>query len=330
MRMDGQMDKLSLAIVAPVFNDWPSLHKLIRTIAEQEKLKNSRIRIIAVDDGSPIYDPPKGDMIRDPVEAISIVRLKANQGHQRAIALGLAYLFRNHQPDLVVIMDSDGEDRPENIAELIAAHQQNPGSIVVAQRRRRSEGLFFRAFYKLYKLAFVQLTGRHISFGNFSLIPINRLPNVIYNDAIWNSYPAALLRCHIPLSFVDADRGARYFGVSSMNFTSLMLHGMSAIAAFSDIVIGRIIAALALSVILFTIAVAVIIFLKLSAGFFLPGYATTLILFLSNMLISALLIGFLLILTLLASRTQRSTTPSTVLDDLLLKVDNIDRSKAAA
>lgn len=324
------MGKPVIAIVTPVLNDWRSLAKLIRVVAEQQDLKDAAIRVVAVDDGSPDYAPPTSDLLSGPVEAIDVVRLKANQGHQRAIALGLAFVERRAKPDLVIVMDSDGEDRPEDISRLLEAHRAQPQAIVVAHRRRRSEGAAFRIFYQIYKSVFRLLTGRQISFGNFSLVPIARLPNVLYNEGVWNSYAATLLRSRIPLAFVDTDRGSRYFGSSTMNFTSLMVHGMSAIAAFSDVVIGRIVAALSVAVALFVAAVIAIAVVRVAAGVFIPGYATTVVLFLTNMLVNALLLGFLMILTLLATRTQKSALPSAILDDLLLGVDSVARTRAAA
>ena len=49
---------------------------------------------------------------------IRIIKLRSNLGHQRAIAIGLYGLnFKNL--DGIVVMDSDGEDKVDDISSLI-------------------------------------------------------------------------------------------------------------------------------------------------------------------------------------------------------------------
>ena len=50
-----------------------------------------------------------------------VLHLRSNQGHQRAIALGLYHLHEFTDAEAVVVMDGDGEDRPEDLPELLRA-----------------------------------------------------------------------------------------------------------------------------------------------------------------------------------------------------------------
>jgi glycosyltransferase involved in cell wall biosynthesis len=310
-----------LAIVTPVLNDWASLAELIRDIARQPALADRAITIVAVDDGSSEVDPPGPDCLTGPVHEILIVELNANQGHQRAIALGLAYVEQNLPADLVVVMDSDGEDVPGDIAAMLACEESSPGSLIVARRTKRSESLVFKIGYGIYKWAFYTLTGKPISFGNFSLIPRRRLPNVVYNSGVWNNYAATLLKCRIPIKFVPTHRGKRYHGQSSMNFTSLMLHGFSAISVFTDVVIGRIIIGLVVVSLMSAALIATVAFLRLFTDAFIPGYATYVVLAVVTMLVVTLFTGFLLVLSLLAGRDRESAIPSRMLSSMIRKVD---------
>lgn len=306
------MPKPLLAIVTPVLNDWQSLEVLIRNLAKVEALQAYAVTVVAVDDGSASIDLNEPNLIEGCINQICIVQLKANQGHQRAIALGLAYVDANLAPEHIIVMDSDGEDAPEAIDHLLAEADAHPGALIAAQRAKRSEGMVFRAGYQIYKLVFRYLTGKPISFGNFSLIPGHRLPNVIYNSGIWNNFAATLLKSRLPLRFVPTERGKRYHGQSTMNYTSLMIHGFSAISVFTDVVIGRIISLLVLATFATAIAITGIVIAKLG-GAFVPGYATTVILFLVSMLLLCLFTGFLLILSLLAERESASALPAGLL-----------------
>jgi len=53
------------------------------------------------------------------ISSIKIVNMKINQGHARCIATGLKYIYEKEEFDYVIPMDGDGEDRPEEIKELI-------------------------------------------------------------------------------------------------------------------------------------------------------------------------------------------------------------------
>ena len=53
--------------------------------------------------------------------------LRRNVGDQRAIAVGLMHLAAAHDAANVVVMDSDGEDKPESAGELLCATDSSIG-----------------------------------------------------------------------------------------------------------------------------------------------------------------------------------------------------------
>ena len=64
--------------------------------------------------------------------------LATNVGHQRAIAIALAYLHDRVAPGAVLVMDGDGEDAPEDVPRLVARLRgQETPKIVFAERRKR-------------------------------------------------------------------------------------------------------------------------------------------------------------------------------------------------
>ena len=109
------------------------------------------------------------------------MKLRRNVGHQRAIAIGLGYVSEHVQPEqCVVVMDSDGEDLPSTIPNLLAGLASDQVDVVVAQRQSRVETFRFKAFYAVYKRFFSLMTGRAISFGNFMAL------NLMLSNA-WSS-----------------------------------------------------------------------------------------------------------------------------------------------
>ena len=174
------------------------------------------------------------------IRSIEILKLALNLGHQRAIAVGLCALSGRDDIDAVLVMDSDGEDRPVDIAALLQERRNNPARIVLARRMKRREPLAFRAWYRLYKFVFHALTGHDISFGNFSLLPLAAVRRLVYMPELWNNLPAAILRSRMMCTPVPTERGKRYDGRSRMNLVSLIVHGLSAMSVHIDTIFVRV------------------------------------------------------------------------------------------
>src|SRR5205085_5881142 len=128
-----------IAVLIPVLDDWACLATLLNEISGQFTGSGSTFHICAVDDGSiPGFDPASLSLPADGcIAEIEILRLALNLGHQRAIAVGLCALSRRDDIDAVLVMDSDGEDRPADIAALLQARLLNPGHNVLARRTKR-------------------------------------------------------------------------------------------------------------------------------------------------------------------------------------------------
>ena len=179
----------SLVVVMPVYEDRTSARQLLTELA---KACPEPPYIIAVEDGS-VRDPLRGADIAQAGLAGEVLYLTRNMGHQRAIAVGLSYVSLHLEPDTVVVMDSDGEDRPDAVGQLIGRLQQGDVDAVVARRRKRSESLQFRVFYVAYKLFFKALTGKAIAFGNFSALSPLALRRVAAMQESWVHYAASLM-----------------------------------------------------------------------------------------------------------------------------------------
>ena len=201
-----------IAIVTPVLDDWEAFARLAAELARCFRGSDITFHVVAVDDGSETgFDPAS---LRLPPNAcvadIEVVRLALNLGHQRAIAIGLCAVLERREIEAVIVMDSDGEDRPEDIAALLAAGEELPDRAVLARRARRSEGHAFRFFYALYKLLFRIFVGQSISFGNFALLPLAAVRRLVHMGELWNNLAAAIMRSRLPYITVPTDRGQRY------------------------------------------------------------------------------------------------------------------------
>lgn len=226
-------------ILIPVYNDWASLARLLTTLGDALASAGLAADILVVDDGS--SEPPAG--LPDLTEAIhraDRLRLTCNLGHQRAIAVGLSHLARQDNDLPVVVMDGDGEDKPEDVPALIEALADHPeADVVFAGRTRRSESPLFKAGYGGYRLLHWLLTGVPIRFGNFSAIRAVALRELVYHGTLWNHYAASVVKARFRRHVIPTSRGQRYAGQSKLNFSNLLVHGFSALSVFSDIICAR-------------------------------------------------------------------------------------------
>ncbi len=268
-----------IAIVMPVLDDWVSFSIMIQAIAQRFANAERKFIVVAVDDGSTMHLGDAGVLLPHGscIEAIEVLQLAINLGHQRAIAVGLASIARRDDITTVVVMDSDGEDRPEDIAILLAAANRHPDHVVFAQRTRRSEGMTFRIGYAIYKLLFRIFVGHTIDFGNFCLLPNSVVRRLVHMPELWNNLAAAIMRSRLPRIAVPTVRGVRHAGRSHMNVPSLVLHGLSAMSVYVDQIFVRVLLGTAVAAAITILAGLIVVIVRFGTSFGVPGWASTMI-----------------------------------------------------
>ncbi len=241
---------------------------------------------------------------------VEVLELRRNLGTQRALAIGMTFVEDRGHCDELVVMDGDGEDDPRDVPRLILRAREEGGKrIVFAERAKRSESALFRVFYMLYKLLHKILTGSGVRVGNFSVIPRARLRSLAVVSEIWNHYAAAAFRSRQPISTIPTHRAARLQGRSQMNFSSLVIHGLSAISVYSETVGVRMLIVSAILAMLDVVGIGVIIFLRLATSLAIPGWATYSAGILTVLLWLILMMMFVLVFVVLSGRNTSSFLP---------------------
>ena len=300
-----------IVIVTPILDDWASFAMLVCDVSERFSGGDVSFEIMALDDGSvERFDRSTIALAPDScIRRIEVLELAVNLGHQRAIAVGLCVLAGRDDVNAVVVMDSDGEDRPSDIAALLATGHEREGLIIFAERTKRSEGRAFRAGYVLYRRLFRLLTGRSISFGNFMLIPMPAVRRLVHMPELWNHVAATIMRSRLRYATVATARGPRYAGQSRMNFISLILHGLSAMSVYTDTIFVRMLLAAAATVGLSLAGIVAVAITRFATDLAIPGWATTAAGDLLIILVQAIVLIVAISLMMLASRSHRPIVP---------------------
>ena len=300
-----------VAIIVPVFNDWQPLCQLLGEIDTNIGSSARQGQVVVVDDGSYTNG---ADLLRIQkyanIRVIHLVRLLSNQGHQRAIAIGIVHLvLAGTGAESVIVMDGDGEDRPEHISRLLHELYKGDYSVVFARRTQRSERVLFRLLYSLYRLVYWLLLGVSVRWGNFSAMRASALPVLAVSPDLWNHYAASVTRSRLRFGTVGLPRGKRYSGESHMNYTNLVIHGLSSIAASSEVLGARLLIALSALLAFFSFAFGVEVAARLWTHVALPNIAIAMSLTLAGLTMQGIVFTLLFTLIVLHRRTQAKVIP---------------------
>jgi glycosyltransferase involved in cell wall biosynthesis len=218
--------------VAIAFHDEEAvLPELLRRLAAVlDEVAGGPHEIVLVDDGSAdrTWELILGAAASD--GRIVGVRLSRNFGHQAALTAALETVTG----DVVVVMDGDLQDRPEEIPRFLAEYRKGY-DVVYAQRVRRKESAPLRASYFLFYRLFNKLSEVEIPLdsGDFALLSrrvvdeINLLPErhrYIRGLRSWVGYQ----QTGIPI-----ERDARAGGEPSYTIRKLFRLAFDGVFAFS-------------------------------------------------------------------------------------------------
>ena len=293
------MNTPHFAVIAPCFNEGGVA---VRFLAELEQVLakcTGRFTVVMVDDAS-TDDTLALLRSHRPAAAnveLRVIALAYNMGHQEAIHQGLLFASTTDAQHFIV-MDSDGEDDPGAIVELVTLTRH---PIVFVARGRRSGSLGFKLGYWAYRKIFKLIAGRGISFGNYSMIDRRMLEAVI--DRSFVHYAAFLSRQHAPAHLIVRDRRPRLDGDSKMSFRSLSIHAFRSLIEYSEELVSLFLRGFIYLAIIFLLLFVTIIGIKLFTPYAIPGWASVLSVSLFNALLICL--GFFSIGLLLVNTAQR-------------------------
>lgn len=270
----------TLWILSPLFHDvvsYMTLHERLRdVIAATPALSELTPRFVVVDDSAG-FDADV-DRLRE-LGDVTVLESPFNLGHQRAIVFGLRSLAPEvDERDVVVTLDSDGEDLPEDLPRLLApllASEDDLRRVAAARRTRRKTSLAFKVAYVFFRILFRLLTGTTVRTGNFAAYRgwlVRRLLNHPHFDL---SYSAALLSLRIPIHMVPCERGLRYAGRSRMGFAGLFMHGLRMMMPFTEQIALRALLLFSVTLALGMLLGVAILAIRVLTDAAIPGWATS-------------------------------------------------------
>ncbi len=222
----------SLSVVVPIYNDQEVIAELLRRVTAVVETLVKDYEIILVDDGSRDNSWTVMQEERQQRAHLRIARLSRNFGQQNAIAAGLSLTTK----ELIVLMDSDLQDRPEDIPMLIDALLADPeATMAIAQWEERKDSRMKIAVSRLFQHVSNRITDIHTMprLGIFRVMKksvVDELRNFPERTAT-----AVSLLYYIGHKYVAVPlkRDARFAGKSGYNLSKMLSLTFARILSFS-------------------------------------------------------------------------------------------------
>lgn len=226
-------DTKCVSLVIPVFNEEESVPLFLETVRRVLADEPYAFEFIFVNDGS--RDRTLNVLLaeREHDSRVKIVDLSRNFGKEHAMAAG----FHAAAGDAVIPMDVDLQDPPELVSVFLRKWEEGFEVVIGVRRqresdtpfKRRSAGLFYKAFNAVCGCHMVPNAGDYRLMGRKALAALNALPErVRFTKGLyaWVGFPQAL---------VMYDRPARVAGVSKWNVWKLWNFALDGITSFSTL-----------------------------------------------------------------------------------------------
>jgi dolichol-phosphate mannosyltransferase len=229
--MNKPINQCSLSVVIPVFNDEEVLPELYRRLRSSLDILTNDYEVIFVDDGSSDRSMHVLNSLLPDNGLVTVVQLTRNFGQQNAIFAGIECA----KGDVVIIMDSDLQDRPEDISKLLTAMEDHNTSMAVAGCASRGDNAIKIAASNLFNSISNKLTSVHFP-------PRARVFRAIRRD-ILDELKKISDNTSTPLSLlgwmgydyivVDLDRDPRFAGRSGYTVQRMIKLSLDRIFSFS-------------------------------------------------------------------------------------------------
>jgi len=264
-----------LSILIPVFNNQGVLDELHKRLAQVLPEICDAYEIVLVDDGSIDNSWAKIETLKKQYEHIVGIKLMRNFGQHNAIAAGLEHVAG----DIVVLMDADLQDRPEDIPRLVEALLKSDVSMAIAKWKSRKDNFFklfvSRQFFKVSQR--ITKIKHQPNLGVFRAMHKEVIEELKKYQEKTSSTLSLLYWIGMDFTTVELTREERFAGKSSYTLKKMFKLALDRIFSFSMFPIRvAIYSGLTISILSFLFGLVLII--RYISGLVAPGWTSIIVL----------------------------------------------------
>lgn len=264
-----------ISVVAPVFNEEAILPEFYRRVAAALDSSGQSWELVLVNDGSRDGSPGIMRDLHERDPRVKVVSFARNFGHQIAITAGMDYAAG----EAVVVIDSDLQDPPETILDLLARWREGYQVVYATRSERKGETWFkeftARLFYRIiYRITDIDLP---LDAGDFRLMDrkvVDALKTMREKHRFMRGLSVWVGFRQTGVAYVRAERFA---GQTKYPFRKMLRFALDGITSFSYLplqmatYVGFVAAGLSI------LGILLAVILRLSGSDALHGQATTLV-----------------------------------------------------
>jgi glycosyltransferase involved in cell wall biosynthesis len=265
--------KKHLCVIAPARNEESGINVFIERIEEVFLALDVSWspRLILIDDGS--TDSTWHAISRaNPAFHLTQIKFSRNFGHQAAVWAGLE---NAREWEHVVVMDSDLQDSPSEIHNIIAQFEVGMDCIFM-RRRSRKDTLMKRIFARLYYLFMKNLSsGTHLdNVGDFFGLSPRANKALLMNHERIKYIRGLVSQLGYRTSIVEYDRDSRFAGNTNYTLAKMFSLAIAGVTGFSVTPLLWTVYFAAVGSILSVILMGYVVWLKIfSDSIIQPGWA---------------------------------------------------------
>ena len=156
---------MDVSIVVPLYNEEESLSELVAWIRQVCKDHSLEYEVILVDDGSTDHSWQVIERLANDDSHIRAIKFRRNYGKSAALHKG----FELATGEVVITMDADLQDSPDEIPELVRMIREDDYDMVSGWKKKRYDPISKTIPSKLYNFTARIMTGIHLHDFNCGL-----------------------------------------------------------------------------------------------------------------------------------------------------------------
>jgi len=288
--MDDTDKQLDVSIVVPVFNEVDLIEELLSRIKKVCGGLRRTYEIVIVDDGSTDGSYEKLKFFQANDNSLRIVKFTRNFGQQAAVLAG----FRISKGGIIVQLDSDLQNPPEEIPKLLSAMSENIDLVTTTHRKRRDSALRVMGSRCLLKIG-QMLFGDAVKLNLSSFRALRRsVVKKIETCKDRSRYMAVLMSwMGLPTTEIEVEHHERKKGNTKYSILNLLILSWDLVTGYSSFPLRTVTYMGIFGALLGFLMMAFLLFQRIVNGILIEGFVVLLAVFAFFAGVQLLSIGFL-------------------------------------
>jgi len=259
-----------LSIVAPMYNEEALAREYFETTVESLKCISDRydIEIVLVNDGSTDNTLcVLNELHNENSSVATVVNLTRNFGLEGAVKAGLTVATG----DVVVVMDSDLQDPPSIIVQMIAHFEEGCDVVVAKRSKRENDSMFKRLTAKFYYAMLASMSGNiemEAEAANYRLLSREAADTLLSLTETNSVFRVIVPFIGMRTETIEYERDKRFAGKTKFKMKNMIPYALNSVTSISIKPLRCISLTIPITMILFLFGIMGIIFFEGQWKFF--------------------------------------------------------------